>query len=147
MAEEKEARNQDIKLKLRKEQLDILKKKVRVGEVTVHKELITEEKTIVVPVTTVELVIERKVFDSDNPDNSARKLTDIRIPINEERIEVVKHPTPLQDINIYKRQFQKIDHIKKTLKSEKVHIDTSGNAKVIDKEGEKVQPSQSNDFL
>jgi uncharacterized protein (TIGR02271 family) len=137
MAEEKVARNQDVKLKLRKEQLDILKKKVRVGEVSVHKEVSTEEKTIVVPVTTVELVIDRKVFDPNNPDSLDEKLESMRIPISEELIEVVKHPTPLEDINIYKRKFQKIDHIKKTLKSEKIHVDTTGNAKVIDKEGKK----------
>ncbi|MCL6574330.1 MAG: YsnF/AvaK domain-containing protein [Bacillus sp. (in: Bacteria)] len=140
MAEEKVARNQDVKLKLRKEQLDILKKKVRVGEVSVHKEVRTEEKTIVVPVTTVELVIERKVFDPDNPDSLNGKMEAMRIPISKELIEIVKHPTLLEDINIYKRKFQKIDHIKKTLKSEKIHVDTTGNAKVINKEGEKNNP-------
>lgn len=137
MAEKKEARNQDVKLKIRKEQLDLIKKRVRLEKVTLHKEVITEEKTIVVPVTHVELVIERKVFDTDNPENLGRKLKTIRIPINEERIEVVKHPTALEDIKIYKRQFQKVVHVNKTLKNEKVHVDIIGNAKVVDSESEK----------
>jgi uncharacterized protein (TIGR02271 family) len=129
-------RDQEGKFKLRKEQLDILKKWVKTGEVTVRKEIITEEKTIVVPVTREILVIENNATDIENPDFISGQTETIRIPISEERIEVIKHPTVLEDIEIYKRKFQKIEHIEKTLKSEKVHVEIVGKAKVSDKEGQ-----------
>ncbi|MDQ0201503.1 YsnF/AvaK domain-containing protein [Neobacillus ginsengisoli] len=119
------------KLKLRTEQLDIIKKWVQTGTVTVRKEVIKEEKTIVVPVTREILVIENKIFDSDNINENTKT---IQIPISEERIEVIKHPTVLEDIKIYKRQFPKIEHVVTTLKSEKVHVKIIGNAKIKDNE-------------
>ncbi|MFC3886019.1 YsnF/AvaK domain-containing protein [Bacillus songklensis] len=127
----------DVKLQLRKEQLDISKKWVQTGAVTMHKEVVTEEKTIVVPVTHEELVIEKKVLDAENPDDKSEHAETIRIPISEERIEVVKHPTALEDVAIYKRQFQQTEHVEETLKKEKVRVETIGNAKIIDKEAEK----------
>lgn len=123
--------NQVVKLKLRKEQLDIVKKWVNTGRVTIRKKVITEEKTIVVPVTRVEFIIENNKSDSEN---SSEKMKTIRIPISEERIEVVKHLTDLGDIKIYKRQFQKMEHVEETLKNEIAHVEIIGKAKVIDKE-------------
>ncbi|HWO98063.1 MAG TPA: YsnF/AvaK domain-containing protein [Bacillus sp. (in: firmicutes)] len=131
----------DAPIQLREEQLDISKKWVETGEVTVHKEVVTEEKTIVVPVTREELVIEKKTLDAENPGKMNGHTEAIRIPINEERIEIVKHPTVLEDVTIYKRQFQENEHIEETLKKERVHVETIGNAKIIDKEIEKTTKS------
>lgn len=129
--------NHDAQLQLREEQLDISKKWVKTGEVTMHKEVVTEEKTIVVPVTREELVIEKKALDPENPDETNGHAETIRIPISEERIEIVKHPEALEDVAIYKRQFQENEHVEETLKKEKVHVEVIGNAKVVDKESEK----------
>lgn len=128
--------NDDASLQLREEQLDISKKWVKTGTVSVHKEIVTEEKKIVVPVTREELVIEKKALDAKKPDEMIGHTETIRIPISEERIEILKHPTALEDVTIYKRQFQENEHVEETLKKEKVHVETIGNAKMIDKETE-----------
>ncbi|MGM0878035.1 MAG: YsnF/AvaK domain-containing protein [Bacillota bacterium] len=125
------------KLQLHEEELDISKKWIRTGEVTIHKEVFTEKKNITVPVIHEELVIEKKVLDAENPDQTGGHTEIIRIPISEERIEVIKHPTVLEDVAIYKRQFQETKSVEETLKKEKVHIETIGNAEVIDRDAEK----------
>lgn len=47
----------NVKLPLRKEELDILKKRVQTGTVSVHKEVLTENKTIRIPVKTERIKI------------------------------------------------------------------------------------------
>lgn len=123
--------NHVVKLKLRKEQLDLFKEKIKTGEVKIHKEVIIKEKTIVVPVNCEVLVIQRKVMNNQEPNNSGQTKT-IRIPLSEERIEIVKHPTPLTAVSIYEQQYQKNEHVKRTLKTEKLKIDICGSAKVKD---------------
>ena len=125
------------KLQLHEEKLDITKKWIKTGEVAIHKEIFTEEKTITIPVIHEELIIEKKVLDAENTDQTGEHTEIIRIPISEERIEVIKHPTVLEDVAIYKRQFQETKPITETLKKEKVHIETTGNPEVIDRNIEK----------
>ncbi|MDY0944017.1 YsnF/AvaK domain-containing protein [Priestia megaterium] len=125
------------KLQLHKEELDISKKWIKTGEVSIHKEVFTEEKTITIPVTHEELIIEKKVLATENPDQTGEHTEIIRIPISEERIEVIKHPTVLEDVAIYKRQFQETKSVTETLKKEKVHIETTGNPEVVDENTEK----------
>ncbi|MED1472700.1 YsnF/AvaK domain-containing protein [Bacillus salipaludis] len=123
--------NQEVKLELRKEQLYINKKWLKTGTVKVRKELITEKKTIVVPVTREILVIDNMVFDSEN---KIKKTKTIRIPLREEQIEIVKNPLVLEDIKIYRRKFQKVEKVVQSLKSEKAHVEIIGNVNVIDNE-------------
>lgn len=127
----------EAKLQLHEEQLDIVKKWMQTKDVTIHKEVLTEEKTITVPVTREELVIEKKLLDEESPNKTDGNREVIRIPISEERIEVTKHSVVLQDIEIYKRQFQENKYIQETLKKEKLHLEITGNPKVINEATEK----------
>ncbi|KNY28038.1 YsnF/AvaK domain-containing protein [Pseudobacteroides cellulosolvens] len=115
------------KLFLREEQLDISKEQVKTGEVIVHKEVVTEDKCITVPVTREEIVIEKRVLAENKKD----WLTEtIRIPVSEERIEVIKHPVLLEDVEIYQNIYQNTQHIKISLKKEKVKWTVKGNPKI-----------------
>jgi len=118
----------NIKLQLKEEKLDISKDKVQTGEVNIYKEIINEEKTITVSVVREELVIENQLFNDKEDD----QLDTIRIPISEEHIEIIKHPVVLENVDIYNKEFQDIKQIEATLKKEKLRIQTTGDAKVID---------------
>ena len=72
----------NAKLKLREEQLDISKKLIKIGEVTIHKEVLTEERNITVPITHEELVVKRRDIDNDNPSNKGEPIEVVRIPIS-----------------------------------------------------------------
>jgi len=113
-------------LRLHEEQLDIVKKWVKTGDVDIHKEVLTEEKTLTVPVTREELVVEKKFLDKTSDGN----VEVIRIPIREEQIEVTKHWVVLEDVQIYKNQFQENKSIEETLKREELHLETTGNPKI-----------------
>lgn len=119
------------KMQLRKEQMKISKNKIQTGEVSIHKEVLTEEKNITVPVKREELVIEKTVYDPQFHNESAHTET-IRIPISEERIDIHKQPVTLEDISVSNHQYKEVKHITETLKREMPHISTKGDAKIVD---------------
>lgn len=124
---------QITKMQLREERLDISKEKIQVGEVNIYKEVLTEDRNITVPVTREELVIEKKVPNFDSKNKSEVHTEIIRIPIAEERIDISKHRIELEDVSVYTQQSEDIKHVTETLKKEVLHIDSIGNAKVINK--------------
>jgi uncharacterized protein (TIGR02271 family) len=131
------AHNPDLNhsvLKLHEEQLDISKRQVLTGEVTVRKEVRQENKTIVVPVSHEELVIEKKVMPKDAPGKKGGQTQTLRIPIGEERIEVIRHPVNRKNVAVYKQQQQKTEHIEAVLKKEKVKIKTTGDPNISDRD-------------
>jgi uncharacterized protein (TIGR02271 family) len=125
--------NEEAKLQLREEQLNISKKHIQTGKVSMHKEIITEEKNITVPITREELVIEKTTLNLQTPEETET----IRIPITEERIDISKHQVPLQDVSVHKHHFEETTQVKEVLKKEKIHVQTTGNIKVINKNTKK----------
>ncbi|MCX7710883.1 MAG: YsnF/AvaK domain-containing protein [Clostridia bacterium] len=125
---------QSVKLQFHEEVLNISKKQVQLGEVTVRKELITEEKNVIVPVNHEILVIEAKAGNREAAEKTEPYNQTIRIPIREERIEVIKHPVLLENVTIYKHQYEETEHIEETLKKERLQIEIIGDPTVIDKE-------------
>lgn len=111
------------KIELHEEELNITKEWIQTGEVSIHEEVLTEEKNITMPITRKELIIEKKGVDGNNET--------IRIPISEERIEIIKHLVILEDVKVFKRKYQDIKTIKETLKKEKLNVETTGNASVF----------------
>ncbi|MEK4324297.1 YsnF/AvaK domain-containing protein [Paenibacillus sp. FSL R7-0312] len=56
--------DEDRKLRLREEQLDVSKNKVQTGEVNVHKEIIEEQKMINVPVSEEQVEVRKNTVDT-----------------------------------------------------------------------------------
>ncbi|WP_342046218.1 YsnF/AvaK domain-containing protein [Bacillus sp. OTU530] len=131
-----DADNQVQKLQLHEEQLDISKTWIQTGEITVRREVVTEIKRIEVPVVREELVIEKKILDAKSLDQQAEHTETIRIPISEERIEITKHPTALEDISIYKNTVEEIVQIDETLKKEILDVNTTGSPIVIERQAD-----------
>lgn len=122
-----------VKLQLREEQLDISRKLIKTGEVTAYKETIIKEKTITVPITHEDLVIEKKTFNDKNSGEMDIYPETIRIPLSEEQIHITKHKVILENVDIYKHEIQDKQIIEEVLKKENLYVYTSGNPKVIDK--------------
>ncbi|EPY2272904.1 YsnF/AvaK domain-containing protein [Clostridium sporogenes] len=127
----------DMKMQLREEQMKISKNKIQTGKVSIHKEVLTEEENITVPVKREELVIEKTVSDPQIHDKSDVHTETIRIPIKEERIDIHKQPVTLEDVSISNHQYKEVKHITETLKKEIPHISINGDAKIVDKEIDK----------
>lgn len=120
----------DGKLLLRKEELDISKNVVRTGEVRVHKDIIEEHKSVQVPVSHEQVVIERHSFTepSDTPVGAEEV---IRIPVSEERVEVGKHTVVTGSVEVYKREVEETREVNETLRREEARVDVEGHPDLI----------------
>lgn len=132
--DKREDREDDAKLRLRKEELNIAKSKVQKGEVELGKEIIEEHKSVDVPVTREEVVIERRSFDNEISDSPITDEETIRIPVSEEKVDVDKRTVVTGEISAHKRSIEDTEHIDETLKREEARINTTGTANIVDTE-------------
>jgi uncharacterized protein (TIGR02271 family) len=122
------------KLQLKEEQLSATKQQVQTGEVGLHKEVVTEEKTIAVPVNREELVIERHPVSGTVPSDTPITMQEetIRIPLREEQVQVTKEPVVREEINIGKRVVQETQQVRGTVQREEARIEQTGDVNVQD---------------
>ncbi|WP_410513786.1 YsnF/AvaK domain-containing protein [Paenibacillus sp. BR2-3] len=122
--------DEDRKLRLREEQLDVSKNKVQSGEVAIHKDVVEEQKTINVPVTREEIVIERHSVNNDSTSDSIGADETIRIPVSEEKVEVRKNTAVTGEVDVHKREYQDTEQVRDTVKREETRVDKTGDVKV-----------------
>ncbi|MBP1862503.1 uncharacterized protein (TIGR02271 family) [Clostridium tetanomorphum] len=120
------------RLTLHKEELDINKSKVQKGEVELSKEIIEEQKTVDVPVTHEEVVIERRSINNEASDTPISDEETIRIPVSEEQVNVDKHTVVTGEVSAYKREVQETKQVDENLKREEARINTNGDANIVD---------------
>jgi uncharacterized protein (TIGR02271 family) len=118
-------------LQLREERLDVNKTRSQAGEVTLSKDVIEEERTIDVPLTHEEVVIERKSFNNEQSDSPITSGETIRIPVSEEHVDVDKHTVLTGEISAHKHDVEETRHIEETVRKEEAHVDSTGDTKVI----------------
>lgn len=120
------------RLTLRKEELDINKIKAQKGEVELSKEIIEEQKTVDVPVTHEEVVIERRSLNNEASDEPISDEETIRIPVSEEQVTVDKHTVVTGEVSAHKREVQETRRVDENLKREEARINTNGDANIVD---------------
>jgi uncharacterized protein (TIGR02271 family) len=111
------------------EKLNVGKSKVKTGEVQVRKEVHTEHKTIDVPVTREEVVIERRPA-SGQAVTGHTGAEEIRIPVSEEQVSVDKQRVVKEEVTVGKRKVQDTKRVSEDLKKEEIKVETKGDAKV-----------------
>jgi uncharacterized protein (TIGR02271 family) len=131
----------DRVIPVREEELRVHKQAVTIGEIVVRKEVITEEKTITVPVMREELVIERRPGSgqpSDQPVEQGEEMPievlkdggRLRIVLREEQVSVQKQTVVKEEIFISKRPIQETKHFEETLRREEAHIERVGRVNI-----------------
>lgn len=127
--------HQPRSLKLRGEKLNVSKENVQTGEVTLGKEVVSEQQTVNVPVTHEEVVIERNTFDDgqqqtdDTPIGSDET---IRVPVSAEQVNVSKDTYVTGEVSIGKRQVQETQQVTDTVRHEEARLNQQGNPTVQD---------------
>ncbi len=97
MASEQLARGEEIEIPLREEELEAQKVERQKGEVHLRKVVRTEHRTITIPVTTEEVVVEHTPVTATGTTGELEageasfQEEDLTIPIMEEEVELVKH--------------------------------------------------------
>lgn len=122
-------------IELHGEKLEVEKESEQVGEVIARKEVVTEQRTIEVPIRREEVVIERHPVPEGRQevapgDVEIREGEEIRIPVTEERVEVEKRPVVREEVTIGKRATEEEEQIQETLRKEKLRVEQEGQADV-----------------
>ena len=107
------------------ERLNISKRDVTYKEATLTKEPVTETKTVEVPLTHEELVVERRPASESTTSASDLKppvtsKEEIKIPLKKEEIEVIKQPYVKEEVVLKKRRVTETKTITEEVKSERL---------------------------
>jgi uncharacterized protein (TIGR02271 family) len=115
--------DEDQEIQLRAERLVINKQRVQHGEARVRIEIVTEMKSIDVPVNHEELVIERQAVTGDVAVDSAPIGDEtIRIPLTEEQVNISKETVVREEVEIGKRRIEDVEHISEAVRNEKLRL-------------------------
>jgi len=118
-------------LRLREEELVARKQSVETGRVRLGKEIVSEERTLEVPVTREEVTIERRPIErrpSDKPIEEAGRT--IEVPVRAERIEIEKQPVVYEEVGVRKNQVTQTERVSGTVRREEARINRAGDVSV-----------------
>jgi uncharacterized protein (TIGR02271 family) len=116
-------------LEVREEQLHARKQPVQTGEVRVRKDVITEHKTLEVPVQREEVVIERHPA-TGRAAGDIQPGQEIRIPVKEEQVSVEKEAVVKEEVTVGKRKVQGTEQVSGTVRKEQVRVEQQGDVDV-----------------
>jgi len=119
-------------VQLREEQLQARKQTVEAGSVQVHKEVVSEERTLEVPVTHEEVVVDRRAVErrpSDTPIGDAAEQT-LEVPVYEERVTLEKQPVVTEEVTVGTRQVQETQPVSGTVRREELRVEPEGDARI-----------------
>jgi uncharacterized protein (TIGR02271 family) len=119
-------------VELREEELQARKDVQQVGEVTVRKDVVTEQESIDVPVTREEVFINRHPVDDRPADRPIAEGETIEVPVREERVEVEKRPVVYEEVEVGKRTTQETERVTDTVRREEARIEREGDVNVAD---------------
>jgi len=126
---------EDDTFQVKEERLHAEKRPVEAGEVKVSKEVHTETKTLEVPVQREEVVIERTPVHgrSGAEGISAGDIGEgeqIRIPVREEQVNVIKEAVVTEEVKVGKRTVQDTEQVSGQVRKEEVKVEKSGDVDV-----------------
>jgi uncharacterized protein (TIGR02271 family) len=120
-------------LQLREEELSARKHAVETGHVQLGKEVVSEQRTIEVPVTREEVAIERRAVDHRPSDTPIRDTDQtISVPVREEQVTAEKQAVIYEEVKVGKRAVQETEHVSETVRREKAVVDTQGAVDIED---------------
>jgi uncharacterized protein (TIGR02271 family) len=127
---ERQAAEGERSVQLRAEELDVQKRPVEKGEVRLRKEVVHETKSIDVPVTREELVIDRHpVHGSAAAGAIESDARDIRIPVREEEVSVEKRPVVKEEVTVGKQTIHDTKRVSADLQREELRVETKGDVR------------------
>jgi uncharacterized protein (TIGR02271 family) len=117
-------------LELREEELMARKRQVEAGEVTLRKDVVSEERSVDVPVRHEEVVIERRPVDRQPTDDRiGDDQQTINVPVRGEQVELDKDTRVYEEIGVEKRTIQDTAHVQGTVRREEAVIDSEGDVR------------------
>ena len=118
------------RMRLREEQLQASKQPVETGSVGLHKEVVSEQQSIDVPVTHEEVYIERRPGTGQPSDKPVGEEETYRVPVREEQVTTSKQNVDKGEIAVGKRQVEETKRVSDTVKREEAHVEREGDVNV-----------------
>jgi uncharacterized protein (TIGR02271 family) len=102
-------------------------KKTSTTQYTITKEPVTEKKTVEVPVTHEELVVEKRRPPKDSSSSSSaqgpvKSKTEIKVPLNREEVEVTKEPFVKEEVVVKKKPVTETRNVSDTVTKERISM-------------------------
>jgi len=117
-------------VELRKEELTARKESVQSGQVGVRKEVVSEQRSMDVPVAREEVVVERRTVEPRASGTPIAEGESIDIPVREERVDVQKRPVVYEEVEIGKRVVQDTQRVSDTVRREEARVEQDGDVRV-----------------
>lgn len=131
------------RMQLREEQLVARKRSVEAGEVQLNKQVVTEQKTLNVPLTREEVVIERRPVERRPADGGITSGEErITVPLREEQVTVDKQPVVYEEVEIGKRVTQETQQVSDTVRREELRVEHEGDLEVDREAGTRTLPGE-----
>lgn len=111
-------------MELREEELRVHTEPVETGQVSLRTEIVSEQRTLEVPVRREEVYVERRAVDRQPADRPIEADMDqvIDVPVREERVELSKRPVVYEEVDVAKRQVTRTEHVSETVGREEARI-------------------------
>ncbi len=126
-------------MELREEQLDVHTERMQTGEVQLRKEIITETKTVDIPVTREEIVVERRPLQGAAREGSLETAdldadtNEIRIPVSEEFVHIDKKVVPREEVRVSKEKITDTKTVSEDVRREEAQLDSDGKVVITER--------------
>lgn len=121
----------DEVIQLSEEELHVNKDRVQAGEVRVGKHVVSEEKSVTVPVEHEEVVVTRHAVDRDaDPSQIGADNETIKVPVMAEQVSTNVTARVVEEVEVGKRTVQENTTVTDTVRKEKLDMDSDGNVDV-----------------
>ena len=118
------ASDEEIRIPVMEEELTATVREQEAGAVRVAKDVITEERTLDVPLTEERVRVERRVVDRPvAAGEAAFEETVIDVPLTTETVEVQKQARVAEEVVLSKEAVQRTEQVRDTVRKEEVFID------------------------
>ena len=119
------ATDEEIRIPVMEEELTATVREQEAGAVRIEKDVVTEQRTLDVPVTEERVRVERRVVDRpvSAADADAFEETVIDVPLRRETVDVQKQARVAEEIVVGKEAVQRTERVTDTVRKEEVFVD------------------------
>ena len=125
LAAERVATDEEIRIPVMEEELTATVRPQEAGAVRIEKDVVSEQRTLDVPVTEERVRVERRVVDRPvtAADADAFEETVIEVPLRTETVDLQKQARVAEEVVISKEAAQRTEQVSGTVRREEVFVD------------------------
>ena len=129
------AAEDELRIPVMEEELTATVRSQEAGAVRIEKDVVSEERTLEVPITEERVRVERRIVDRpvSAADAAAFEETVIDVPLRTETVDVQKQARVAEEVVLSKEAVQRTEQVSGTVRREEVFVDE--DATIIDDEG------------